>query len=135
MKPVHCDVLNQVLADIVERIPAEEENPFLHLLEMANTPRSKQRLVQYILSCIVGQKFIAGSELSLSNQLTLQFDSNEANRHYGPWLGQYLARIGEIKALKPSTTLRQFDAAQIPAEVLKWAEESLTTDEIGRAHV
>ena len=128
---MHMTDLEPLFIDIVNRVPNAPPEEMLDLVAQATSPRAKQRLIQYILSCIVGHAFLSESATSLSTEVTLEFDQQEAERHYGPWLTKQLRTLATTRSLAHPLETEHYRTTEIPSEIAEWAKE--TIDSASRA--
>ncbi len=125
LRPLHIADLEPLFIDIINRVPNTAPDELLDLTNQATTPRAKQRLVQYVLSCIVGHAFLSESATSISTDITLEYDQQEAERHYGPWLGTQLRTIASTRSLAHPLDTEHYRTTEIPAEVAVWSKETI----------
>jgi hypothetical protein len=100
--------------------------------------RACQRLTQFILSAALGHSFMSGVQERIGRNLRWQFDENETDRHYGPWLHDemtalardshkhLLARVAMISGV---SKLRR---VAIPKAVRDWTAKSIGVDTTGK---
>lgn len=97
LKPLGESQLKALLKHLVRRLGLERNAVVQGLVAAAGKPRASFRLVQYILSQMVGQTFFQSLvELSLV-RAGITFKDREASVHFGPW-SQAALRIIETHA-------------------------------------
>ena len=101
LKPLEERSLESSLISCLARAEGLTETDSTALLHYAHTPRARQRLLQYLLSSIVGHHFIDRMKLSVSRSLRFSFDMRETDRHYGPWLHDSMKVLTSCERLVP----------------------------------
>src|SRR5207253_2182475 len=105
--------------------------PVERLGHFANTPKAHQRLAQFVLSAAIGHHFMEGLQARTGRQLRWQFDHEETDRHFGPWLHEEMREVtrhacdrllAKEQKLIPIPKLRP---ATIPDVVRKWTATSI----------
>ena len=133
LKPLEERSLESSLISCLARAEGLTETDSTALLHYAHTPRARQRLLQYLLSSIVGHHFIDRMKLSVSRSLRFSFDMRETDRHYGPWLHDSMKVLTSCERLVPDPQILK-DAehpkpgvtpAALPLKVREWATSSL----------
>jgi hypothetical protein len=124
LKPMRVADLERLSLDVLRRVPGILPEDIDGFMLQTSSPRAKQRLSQYILSCIVGRSFLSESGSSITSDVTVIYDQNEAERHYGPWLSRPLQAINRARTLGRAATA-SYSAAAIPGDVLQWAKKSI----------
>ena len=59
LKPMRIADLERLSLDILRRVPGISPEDMDAFMLQTSSPRAKQRLSQYVLSCIVGQSFLS----------------------------------------------------------------------------
>lgn len=93
LKPITISNLSDLLSLIIERISVESNSDLTRLVEYTESPESKNRLVQFILSAALGSNFMSTIERSVGASIEKGFDLNESERHFGPWFSNELSNI------------------------------------------
>jgi hypothetical protein len=135
LKPLDTKDLERTLHYCLEGVGKLGVGDRERLLHHAHTPRAQQRLLQYLISCIVGHYFVKRAQLSLGRALRFSFDMQETDRHFGPWLHDSMRAITGCEMLSPAKTNQSVDStttfrvtpAPLPSKVQNWALSSLPT--------
>ncbi len=130
LKPLADSDLESTLRGCLERGKGVSEAAVRHILDYACTPRAHQRLLQYLLSCIVGRQFANRMKLSVGRQLRFGIDMQETDRHFGPWLHDYMKQLTECDSIAGNTSPSEprpgdVRPAMLPLKVQDWAKSSL----------
>lgn len=128
LKPVHTDMLEPSLRRFLSRVENLENHQAEALITAVHTSKAKQRLLQYLFSCIVGHHFISRMKLSLKRQTKFSFDMQETDRHYGPWLHDAMLQLTNCTRLTPDTPgdkSSHYEQAALPSQIVSWALSSL----------
>jgi hypothetical protein len=133
IKPVREPDLEAILDTLLQRIAGVSNTNLDRLKYFAVSPQSRQRLTQYCLSAALGHRFFQSVASLTDAGLRAAYDVEEAGRHYGPWLGKELAKVGEsaFAALwnKPSSTTNtvrpSIEPVNLPEIVKDWTSDVL----------
>jgi len=129
LKPLQEDELSRLLEGILSKIGKISGVDLQPLLYYAESPISQHRLVQYCCSAALGHRFMNTLKPIMNYSTSLNFDDQEAERHYGPWLRDEMATVGRdaFRALWSSgesfqlTGGKSISPAILPNGVSKWA--------------
>ena len=136
LKPIRTGELQEALKLALIGVRGLDDSNRDLLLSYANTPQSQQRLLQYLLSCIIGHQFIGSMRQALSRPLRFSFDMVETDRHYGPWLHDPMKALTETDALEGMQAFvapPSFSACQLPEAVRNLALKSQQDGSRGEA--
>jgi hypothetical protein len=116
------DLTDGLLASVLGESAGEMQTMFAF-------PRARHRLCQFIISAALGSRFMDGVQERIGRKLRWQFDDNETDRHYGPWLHDKTSALAQNAYAGLSSEdhpgqvgLRR---AQIPTSTLDWAAASI----------
>ncbi len=138
LKPIREMDLQLLLQSLLSKISNASGTDISNLLYSAQTPHAQHRLVQFILSTALGSNFMQSVAESVDSVTQKDFDQVEAERHYGPWLGNELSSI----ALHSQAALSKNGArgaitiipARMPDTAMNWINNSLTMSDTMRSN-
>ena len=130
LKPMRDQEIDSLLQSLFKRVSLQTASPLNRLAAAANTPTSRQRLLQYALSCVLAQRFLESSIALFGSTTTALYDASEGERHFGPWLRPELTLLGNrsLEALRASTgtaTRPIVSTTPIPVDTLRAAWDFL----------
>jgi hypothetical protein len=112
--PLKGHDLGTLFEDVLARLPVLTETEKNQLSTAVVSPRAKQKVIQHMLSCMVGHAFAADSLAGLSNSPQLSYSQRESDRQYGPWFGRQTKVIAETLELFARTERLSVSRASVP---------------------
>jgi hypothetical protein len=111
-----------------------EAPAMVRLKHFCDSSRARQRLCQFILSIAIGNQFMVGVQQRIGRQFRWQFDHEETDRHFGPWLHDEMVTV--IRNISnrlftndgPHQPCPRLPPAPIPEGVKRWTATSIGTD-------
>ena len=133
LRPLAVAHLDLLFESFVDGIASASTYEMTRLKSSAITLRAKQRIIQYCMSLIIGERFLQSLRISTGLPPTITVDAIDADRHFGPWLHDDIAALGRhafpsLWRPKPNTMSPlniPIAPATLPASVAKWTEASM----------
>lgn len=104
-----------------------------NIVHYFNSPVSCFRGIQYLLSSFLGTRFIDSLTSTMGQQIKIEYDGAEIDRHFGPWLHDEM--IGACKNAYSAFSLSssngadfiEVNHAKLPYEIRKYTKEKFRT--------
>lgn len=128
LKPLTIGALERGGRRLIDRLSLASGVDLSNLAARCQRPEAWNRLVQYILSVVLGRHFLEDLARGVGTRVDLTYDEVEAGRLFGPWHQSELRGIHEIRTEELRSTAADsitIQTSALPDNVLRYGFEPL----------